>query len=350
MGRGWIFNSYLRIERLRKTNTTEVLMSIRFHQLDLNLLVALDALLTERSITGAAKRLHLSQSATSGILARLREFFDDDLLVQVGRKMMPSPLAMDLIGRVRHVLHTVNSTIVTRNAFDPLTSHRHFRIGASDFVKTVLMTHAVRIVARDAPSVTMEFCSVSDDPVEQIEQGDLDLAILPEYLLGGVHSTLTLFESRHTCLIWAGNHSVKESLTFKQYMEMGHVVIRFGRKQAPGFEDWFIKRYGHARRIEVISDDFNSIPQLIEGTQRIATIHERLAAFYAQYLDLRLLEPPIDIPPVKMCLQWHRYLDADPGHRWMRQLILSVANGGGSPQEETERAAATHAPRPARKS
>jgi DNA-binding transcriptional LysR family regulator len=327
-------------------------MSIRFHQLDLNLLVALDALLTERSITGAAKRLHLSQSATSGILARLREYFDDELLVQVGRKMMPSPLAMDLIGRVRHVLHTVNSTIVTRNNFEPGTSHRHFRIGASDFVKTVLMTRVVRFVAREAPSVSIEFCSVSDDPIEQLEQGDLDLVVLPEYLLSSEHSKLTLFESRHTCLVWSGNHLVKESLSFKQYMEMGHVVIRFGRKQAPGFEDWFINRYGHMRRIEVISDDFNSIPQLIDGSMRVATIHQRLAAYYAQYLDLRLLEPPIDIPPVNMCLQWHNYLDADPGHRWMRELIMQVANGSehAPVQGESASAAATQAINPARTS
>lgn len=327
-------------------------MSIRFHQLDLNLLVALDALLTERSITGAARRLHLSQSATSGILARLREYFDDELLVQVGRKMMPSPLAMDLIGRVRHVLHTVNSTIVTRNNFDPGTSHRHFRIGASDFVKTVLMTRVVRIVARDAPRVTIEFCSVAEDPIEQLEQGDLDLVVLPEYMLSSAHSKLTLFESRHTCLVWAGNQSVKDSLSFKQYMEMGHVAIRFGKKQAPGFEEWFINRYGHTRRIEVISDDFNSIPQLIEGTQRVATMHQRLAAFYAQYLDLRLLDPPIDIPPVNMSLQWHNYLDADPGHRWMRDLILQVANGSdvGQPQDDVPRAADTQAAKPARTS
>ena len=196
-------------------------MPIRFHQLDLNLLVALDALLTEQSITGAAKRLNLSQSATSGILARLREYFADELLVQVGRKMMPSPLAVDLCGRVRHVLQTVNSTIVTRSNFDHATSHRHFKISASDFVKTVLLTELARRLAREAPNVTMEISDVDEDPSGRLERGELDLLILPQYLLEGDHPQVKLFESYHTCVIWAGNQRVGNTLSFEQFLELG---------------------------------------------------------------------------------------------------------------------------------
>jgi DNA-binding transcriptional LysR family regulator len=302
-------------------------MTIRFHQLDLNLLVALDALLTERSITGAAKRLHLSQPATSGILARLREYFADELLVQVGRKMMPSPLAMDLIGHVRHVLQTVNSTIVTRTSFDHSSSHRHFKICASDFVKTVLLTRVAQRMAREAPFITMEFSNFGDEPLDQLERCEVDLVIMPEYLLGSEHPKAQLFESRHTCLVWSGNHLVKDTLSFKQFMDLGHVAIRFGKRQTPGFEEWFIKRFGHTRRIEIITDDFNSIPQFVDGTLRIATLHERLAAFYAQYLDLRLVAPPLDIPPMVEAMQWHEYLDGDQGHRWLRDMIQNVASG-----------------------
>lgn len=302
-------------------------MAIRFHQLDLNLLVALDALLTERSITGAAKRLNLSQSATSGILGRLREYFEDELLVQVGRKMMPSPLGVELIGRVRHVLQTVNSTIVTRTHFDHATSHRHFKFCASDFVKTVLLTQVARRLAQIAPNITIEISNLDEDPTGQLDRGELDFLIMPEYLLDNAHPKATLFQSRHACVVWAGNPLVGATLDFEQFMSLGHVVIRFGKSRAPGFEEWFIKRFGHTRRIEIVTDDYNSVAQFIHGTPRIATLHERLAQFYAKHLDLRLIPAPIEIPTMTEGMQWHKYLDHDQGHTWMRELICSVARG-----------------------
>lgn len=300
-------------------------MTIRFHQLDLNLLVALDALLAERSITGAARRLNLSQSATSGILSRLREYFGDELLVQVGRRMMPTPLALDLIGRVRHVLQTVNSTIITRDSFDHTRDHRHFKISASDFVNTVLLTEVAQRLQQIAPNITMEVSGIAEDANGQLERGELDFLIMPECYLDQSHPKVSLFESRHTCVVWKGNSLVKDHLTFEQYLNLGHVVIRLNR--APSFEDWFIRQYGHMRRVEVITDNFNTVAQFVVGTRRIATLHERLANFYAKALPLRVLAPPIEIPTLVEGIQWHKYLDGDPGHRWMLDLIRSIAAG-----------------------
>ena len=314
-------------------------MPIRFHRLDLNLLVALDALLTEKSIAAAARRLNLSQSATSGILARLREFFADDLLVQVGRKMMPSPLAVDLAGRVRHVLQTVNSTIVTRTEFDPATSCRHFRVSASDFVKAVLLAEVARCLSVDAPNLTLEISDVDEDPAGRLARGELDLLILPEYLLEGDDPQSPLFESHHTCVVWSGNTRVGDTLSFEQFMELGHVVVRFGKKRVPSFEEFFIKRFGHTRRIEIITDDFTSMAQFIHGTQRIATLHSRLAELYADSLELRLIPPPIDIPVLNEAMQWPRYLDGDPGHRWLRDFISKVSSQRNSTRRYTGRPA-----------
>src|SRR5215468_4155230 len=112
---------------------------MHFHQLDLNLLVALDALLVERNITEAGKRVHLTQSAMSGALARLRQYFGDELLVQVGRKMVPTPLGESLIEPVREILIKVKTTIETRPGFDPAASTRRFSLMMSDFCATVLM-------------------------------------------------------------------------------------------------------------------------------------------------------------------------------------------------------------------
>lgn len=303
-------------------------MALRFKKLDLNLLVALDVLLTERSVTRAAQRLNLSQSATSGVLGRLREYFDDELLVQVGRNMMPSPLGIELLTKVRHVLHTVNSTIVTRTDFDHTTSDRHFKFFASDFVKTVLLAEVAQTLAEIAPNITMEISNLDCDSASQLDRGEVDFLIMPEYLIDDAHPKMALFESRHVCVVWAGNDLVGETLSFEQYLELGHVVIRFGKSRSPSFEEWFIERFGHARRIEVITDDFNSMPRFVHGTRRIATLHEHLAAYYAEHLDLRLIPPPIDIPPMAEGMQWHKSLDRDQGHLWMREFIQGIVSRG----------------------
>jgi LysR family transcriptional regulator, nod-box dependent transcriptional activator len=300
-------------------------MSIRFHQLDLNLLVALDALLAEGNITAAARRLNLSQSATSGILSRLRDYFGDDLLVQHGRHMTPSPLALELGARVRDVLQTVHSTIINRTAFDHATSHRHFRICASDFVRTVLLARVARQLEREAPNITVEISNLEEDPGAKLHRGEIDILIMPEYLFDNEHPKVNLFESEHACIVWAGNAQVRDGLSFERFMQLGHVVIRFGKTLTPGFEEWFIRKYGHTRRIELITDDFNSVPQFICGTSRVATVHRRLASFYARHLELQVLPPPFEIPALTEGMQWHKHLDGDPGHRWLRSLIGRIA-------------------------
>jgi len=301
-------------------------LAVRYKKLDLNLLFALEILLTECSVKGAAQRLNLSQSATSGILSRLRDYFDDELLVQVGRKMVPSPFAIELVTKVRHVLHTVNTTIVTRTDFDHRTSDRHFKFLASDFVKTVLLTEVAQELSRIAPNITLEISNLDCDMAGQLERREVDFLISPDYLLDDAHPKATLFDSRHTCVVWRGNKLVGQSLTFEQFLSLDHVVIRFGKSHTPSFEEWFIDHFGHSRKVAVVTDDFNSMAQFVHGTQRIATLHEHLAKFYQEHLDLRLIPPPIDMPALREGMQWHKSLDRDQGHVWMRQLIQRTAS------------------------
>jgi len=112
---------------------------------------------------------------------------------------------------------------------------------------------------------------------------------------------------------------------------MGHIVVRFGRQQqVPTFDEWFVGRYGHQRRIEVVTTAFNLVPQLLIGTNRIATLHLRLCRFYERYLPLKLLAPPIEIPRLEECMQWHRSRDRDPGTIWLRTILKSVAQDAAS--------------------
>jgi LysR family nod box-dependent transcriptional activator len=294
---------------------------MRFNHLDLNLLVALDVLLEEQNITRAAERLHMTQSATSGVLGRLRTYFEDELLVQVGRKMQTTPYARELINPVREVLLTIKSSITAKPVFAPTTSKRHFRLVTSDYLISVLFAQVIQKIHQEAPNITFEMLGPGDNSGELLIRGEVDLMIVPErYIIEG-HPSELLFEEEHVCVVWQGNSLVGDSLTLEQYMEMGHVSVGFGRSRHMSIEEWFMNQYGFNRRLEVITNDFNTLPQLVVGTQRIATMHQRLARLYAEYLPLRILPPPVKIPVMCEFMLWHRSVDGDPMHRWLRERI-----------------------------
>jgi DNA-binding transcriptional LysR family regulator len=296
---------------------------MRFNKLDLNLLVALNVLLEECSITRAGIRLHLSQSATSGALARLREYFDDDLLVQVGRGMVPTPLAEGLVNPVRSVLLLIQSTIEIKPGFDPLTSTRHFRVVASDYSATVILAGCARVLSEKAPHVTLEILSPTRSAFSLLDRAEIDLLVIPAHYLAEDHSHAQLYSETYTCVIWEGNTTVGESLTLEQYMALGHVAINFGERQ-PSFEEWFLTSSSLTRRVEVTTDSFTMMPQFVLGTNRVATMHSRLARELARYYPLRLMAPPMDIPKLPMSMQWHKALENDLAHLWLRAQLMEL--------------------------
>jgi LysR family nod box-dependent transcriptional activator len=299
---------------------------MQFNRLDLNLLVALDALLDELNITRAGERLNLSQSATSGALARLREYFRDELLIQVGRKMVPTPLAESLRPRVRSILLEIRATVEVRPIFDPKTARRHFRVMASDYVVTVLFAPALARLGEAAPGLSFEFVSQDGNVSELLDRGEIDFGVLPDVFTSDRHPYLDLFEEDFVCIVWDQNPLVGDRLTVKQYLSLGHITTQIGIvNRKPSIEQWFAKQQKYDRRIEVAAFDFNSAVQLVIGTNRVVTIHRRLAMHYARYLPLRIVPAPVDFPRLIERLQWHPYQDHDAGHRWVRDTLRQVA-------------------------
>jgi LysR family transcriptional regulator, nod-box dependent transcriptional activator len=294
--------------------------SVRINNLDLNLLIALDILLEEQNITRAAERLHMTQSATSGVLSRLRKYFEDDLLVRVGRSMQPTPYANEIAAPVREVLKTIRA-FTAKDSFTPASSRRHFKIMASDSLIHVFLARLVGNIYAVSPHITFEFLALNDSP-SVVRSADLIFA--PEqYVLDG-YSSRFLFEEEHVCIVWKHNSLVEERLSLEQYLAMGHVSTGFGRNRAPSIEEQFISELGFNRRIEVVASDFNSVPSLVIGTQRVATVHSRIAYAYAQYLPLKILHLPIKIPVIREFMLWHSSKDFDPSHRWMREQIFRL--------------------------
>ncbi|WP_257449766.1 LysR family transcriptional regulator [Archangium lipolyticum] len=293
---------------------------MRFQNLDLNLLVALDVLLEERNVSRAAARLHLSQSAMSGALGRLREFFGDELLVQVGRQMVPTPRAESLAQKIRDILLRIQSAVEAMPSFDPASARRTFRIVTSDYVTEVLLADVLRQLKHVAPGISLELIPPGVATGESLQRGEIDFVITPDTYLLDLHPKEVLFEETYCCVVWTGNTRVGDALSLEQYLESGHIGVSLA-KQSPSAEQGFLERFGHERRIEVTVPSFCTVPHLLVGTDLIATMHSRLARLYARFLPLRLLTSPIDFPPLVEMVQWSRYFESDPGLTWMRGLF-----------------------------
>ena len=295
---------------------------MRFHRLDLNLLVALDALLTEQSVTKAGERLYLSQSAMSGALAKLRLHFDDELIVQVGRKMVLTPLAENLKGRVGTILKLAQSLLDTRPSFDPRTSDRRFSVVASDVVMSVLMQSVVRRLAAEAPGVSLELLEPDGRHlVDDLEHAEVDLLIIPVEYAARHHAQEVLYEDTYSCVVWKENARIGAELTLEEFTSLAHVTMNFGRARIPGLIGAHLERLGLSLTIGAVAPSFSLLPELVIGTERVATIPTRLAQQKSQTLPIRILRPPINMPPIIEVLQWQSYRDEDAGLLWLREIL-----------------------------
>ena len=298
---------------------------MRFNGLDLNLLVALDALMTERNLSAAARNINLSQPAMSAAVARLRDYFRDDLFVMRGRELVPTPFAESLAGPTREALLHIQLSITTRDAFDPAKSDRRFRVIVSDFMTIVFFRKIVERVAREAPGVSFELLPFDDQPDEPIRRGEIDFLIFPEIFMSQTHPTAKLFDEPLVCVGCRSNRQLSDKLTFEKYMAMGHVMAQFGRTRKPSVEEWLLLEHGIKRRIEVAVQSFSMIPQLLLGTDRIATMHRRLAQYFAQTMPLRIVKLPVPLPAFTEAIQWPALHNGDPASIWLRGIVLAEA-------------------------
>lgn len=299
---------------------------MRYRRLDLNLLLALDVLLAERSVTRAAAKLNVTQPAMSGSLARLRDYFEDPLIVQVGRTMELTPLAQALVAPVRDIMTRIDSAITTDPQFDAATSKRRFSISASDYVIRTLLIYVMREVRRLAPQVTFDLRQTTTRSPIELESGELDMMIFPEIDMLHEHPHEPLFEDSFVVIAWRDTPQFHDDITFDEFMASGHVVYGGGEGQGATFLDrWFAKQYGDARRVEIWVHNFMLIAHAVVGTDRIATVPSRLATEMARNLPLRILQPPLELPKLQEMIQWPSHRDADPAHRWMREQIRLAA-------------------------
>jgi len=325
---------------------------MRFKGFDLNLLVALDQLLTERSVSRAADKLLRNQSTVSGLLARLREHFNDELLVQVGREMVPTERGLELAAAARDLLLQVDARIMTAPEFDPASSERTIRIFASDYLMIAGLADAIRGISQQAPRLRFEVLQPSqlqgrrNTPASLLESGEIDLLTMPQAYVSAAHPQLPLFTETYCCLVCKDNRLVGEHLTLEDFLQMHHVTVSFGPHSAPTYEEWFNREFGdNARRVDMVAGSFSTMPFLITGTNRVALAHRRLAEAFTRILPLRMIDAPFGIPPLTEAIQWHQYGGTDRALMWVRDRIVSHfadprpgaqrPGAGGMPQHES---------------
>jgi len=302
---------------------------MRFNKLDLNLLVALDALLVERSVSLAAERICLSQSATSSALGRLREYFGDEILVLKGRQMLLTPRGESLIEPVQTVLEQIRSKISVTPPFDPATTDRAIRLMASDYATQVFLGGALSRIGRSAPLLRFEILPPQDELIESLERGEVDLLFSLDHALSTEHPMCELFEDDYVVVGWLGNQQLKQPMTKDMFLSLGHVTVEFGRSKHRAFDENFLCHRAYKRRIETTAPSFLTVPPLLVGSNRIALVQRRLASQAIEQWPLVMLESPIELPRIRQAVQWHRTSNSDPAIQWLvEQFRIETASIG----------------------
>jgi DNA-binding transcriptional LysR family regulator len=296
-------------------------MPARVAQLNLNLLVVLDALLAERNVTRAGKRIGLSQPATSAALAQLRRFFDNELLIRNGRGYELTPVALGLADSVRQVIAMVERTISGREGFDPAAADREFSIAVSDYVLMTLVPALLPAVARVAPHIRLRIV-----PVELAARGHAasiaDLFIVPA--TAAFTEREDLFRDRWVFAIAANHPEVGTRLNMRILASLPQV--RYSVGGINNAAQAHLDAIGLKRRAEVSVGSFVAALFLLRGTRLITVTPLRLARRLQKAAGIRIVRPPFRIPDLVECMSWMPSLNHDPGHLWLRELVREVAH------------------------
>lgn len=295
--------------------------------MDLNLLVALDALLETRSVTRAAQRQRVTQSTMSHTLARLRALLDDPLLVRTGRSMVPTPRAEALAGPLRRTLAELARLLQAEAGFDPATSARTFSLACLDLLAPFVADLLARMHA-EAPAVGLELRVPDGNEVAHaLLAGSDELALAPPQPDAAGLMQRALGTVRWSVFARAGHPAMRpRRLTRKAWLAHPHVNVRVG-SSGPGFVGEALAAAGLERTIGLVVPGFLLAPLVVARSDLLLTAPHEPMAPLARRLDLAWRRPPISIPPVPVMLYWPERLHGDPGHRWFRGCVGEVVAG-----------------------
>lgn len=293
--------------------------------LDLNLLVVFDAILKEGSITAAARRVGLSQPAASSALNRLRRAFDDPLFVRTARGMRPTPHAELLAPPLQRACELIAGSLEIGGSFDPLAATRTFAFRMTDIGEAIFLPRLLVALAEHAPRVRVRVPGIpARGEQDAMAAGAVDLAVglFPDLKAGFFQQRL--YRDRFVCLVRADHPRVKGALSRRQFAELPHAVVAAeGAGHEAALERAFAQR-GLRRRPALTIPHFMAVPVIVSQSDCVAVVPRRLALAFASLPGLRMLEPPIRIPPMEIRQHWHERYHHDPANKWLRGLVATL--------------------------
>ena len=308
-------------------------LQARFAALDLNLLVTLEGLLEVRSVTETAERFGVTQSAMSHRLGRLRDFFDDPLLVSTGDALVLTPKAQSLQAPLSLALRELRSAVLADSEFDPRQADRAFVLAGADLAEVTLLPPLIRRLEEAAPRVTVRMAGRGFASADALTRGKVDVAIapgrgtVPGVSLGdaaGVRQRIFV-EEGFSVLVRRDHPRLRGRLTLKRFLEETHVLV--SPQGAPGgVVDLRLAKEGHKRRVVIQVASFLSGPFVVAQSDHLLTCPTSLAKAAVEHLPLRMLKPPIDLPSTMLFLYWHERMHHDPGHTWFREQLFQMVS------------------------
>jgi DNA-binding transcriptional LysR family regulator len=293
-------------------------------QFDLNLLRVLDALLVTSGVGPAARRLKLGQPAVSGALARLRQVFNDPLLVRVGNRMTLTPLAEDLRPRVAAIIESIGQAIGQVVAFDPATTARRFRIGATDYACAVLLPEVVSLMNKDAPYATLEIVPCDDTVGDALAVRAVDLVVADRFRTRDLREARVLFTEGFACVARVDHPRLPPEVELDSYLAEGHALIA-PNGVVPGNVDHALSQIGRRRKVVLSVPYFMAAAALVAKSDLILTIPRRVARTLSDDGRLRLFDPPTEVPGFDVVCAMHPRSAGDAPIAWFDKLVRAAA-------------------------
>lgn len=291
---------------------------------DLNLLVVFDALMSEQHLTRAAEKIGLSQPATSNALARLRKLFNDDLFIKTSKGMTPTPRAVELADPIRQALLQIQSTITTEPQFIPETSERIFRLGMDDYTELVFLPSLLQKIEQLAPKVKIQVWWTNwmrSPKLLDVDEIDVAVGYCPQWQPW--HQRQLLYEESFICVASSKRLQTRKAITLEEYVVASHLLVS-PKEDIAGMVDKILREQNLTRHVAISVPNFLIVPYILVNTGLIATLPTQLAKTFVEGGPLQASPLPFQMPGFSVDMLWHSKNDLEPGHQWLRNLIIQL--------------------------
>lgn len=297
-------------------------MKADLRTLDLNLLKTLDALLDERSVTRAASRLALTQPAVSGMLNRLRNYFNDPLFIRAPHGIVPTARAEELAAPVKRILADID-VLLQPVTFDPLTARLTFTLAATDYALRAVVVPFIAALKVQASGIRVRVVPVEPDRLAaRLEQGKIDLALLTPHTTPDELHSRALYDERYVCMMRADHPDAGKPLSLDRFCALEHVLVSYEGESFRGVTDDALEKVARMRHVGLSVSNFLVLPDVLAISDMIAVVPSRIAD---NQTGMFVCETPVPVPGFTKSMAWHGRSHRNPAQRWLRGLLLETS-------------------------